>query len=423
MKNIKKIFNIILLFSFSSVNLYAYAAGEKTKTILLVSGWQDVNIGDIAHTPGLIHVLNTFIPEANIILWEKSSSENVDKLIHKHFPEIKIIHGKVDKNLNIDNPEIYKAFDEADIMIHGSGPYVVAQGHLEAWVKHTNGKPFGVFGVTIEKVDDSLKKLLSKASFIYTRETQSLKLLKEADIYGKNISFAPDATFFLNILDDQKAVDFLKNNQLEEKKYICVIPRLRLTPYYKIANKHLWSEKHIAEVENHNNQYKEEDHAKLREAMIAWVRKTGNKILVCPEMTYQVDIMDELLIDSLPVDVKPFVVKRGYWMSDEAASVYSRAFAVLSFDCHSPIIACANGVPFFYLRQPEDTSKGQMYYDLDFSDWIFEIDETTGKDITEKLFDVKNHYEQSKKRIIKKNKTISRIYKKACEPIKAILYK
>ena len=28
---------------------------------------------------------------------------------------------------------------------------------------------------------------------------------------------------------------------------------------------------------------------------------------------------------------KPFVLKRGYWFPDEAASVYARAFAVLSF--------------------------------------------------------------------------------------------
>ena len=50
------------------------------KTILLVSGWQDVNIGDIAHTPGLIHVLNRFVPEANVILWEKATSDYVDEL-------------------------------------------------------------------------------------------------------------------------------------------------------------------------------------------------------------------------------------------------------------------------------------------------------------------------------------------------------
>lgn len=416
-KNFLTLFFCISIFSTTNI----YAEKKESKTILLVSGWQDVNIGDIAHTPGLIHILNKFIPEANIILWEKSTSENVDKLIRKYYPKVKIIHGKADDQSIAENPEISKAFEEADIMIHGSGPYVVAQQHLEAWIKHTNGKPFGIFGVTIEKVDDKLKNLLSKAAFVYTRETQSLRLLESIGIAGKNILFAPDATFFLDIHDDKKAIEFLKNNQLEKGKFICAIPRLRLTPYYKIANRHLWSEKRIEEVENHNNRYKEEDHVKLREAIIAWVRKTGNKVLLCPEMTYQADIIDELLFDPLPDDVKPFVVKRGYWMTDEAASVYAQAFAVLSFDCHSPIIACANGVPFFYLRQPEDASKGQMYYDLNFTNWIFEIDQTTGKDITDRLFQVKAEYKQSKKKIKKEEKAIMKIYKNACCQIETIL--
>lgn len=51
--------------------------------------------------------------------------------------------------------------------------------------------------------------------------------------------------------------------------------------------------------------YKERDHAKLREAMIAWVRETGNNVLFCSEMTYLVDRMDERLIDPLPEDVNP----------------------------------------------------------------------------------------------------------------------
>ncbi len=126
--------------------------------------------------------------------------------------------------------------------------------------------------------------------------------------------------------------------------------------------------------------------------MITWVRKTGNKILVCPEMTYQLDIMDELLIDPLPEDVKPFVQKRGYWMPDEAASIYAKAHTLLSCEYHSPIIATANGTPGFYLRQPTDTIKGQMYYDLGFNDWFFEIDQTTGQQISDRLMHVYNDY-------------------------------
>ena len=167
------------------------------------------------------------------------------------------------------------------------------------------------------------------------------------------------------MLDEERADSFLDDHGLEEGKFICAIPRLRFTPYQKMRKVN-WDEQKIREVEETNKRYKDEDHAKLREAIITWVRETGHKVLICHEMTYEVDIMDELLFDPLPDDVKPSVVKRGYWLPDEAASVYKRAFALLSFECHSPIIALANGTIAFYLCQPQDTVKGRciMTWDL-----------------------------------------------------------
>ncbi|MGV3589662.1 MAG: polysaccharide pyruvyl transferase family protein [Adhaeribacter sp.] len=363
------------------------ATGKTNPTIMIVSGWQDVNIGDIAHTPGLIALLKKRLPKARLILWKRSKSQLVEDLLHKHYPELRIIHGKFET----DN-EVKQAYQEADFFIHGSGPSVIAADFLASWHKETQ-KPFGIFGVTIGDVSDSLKSTLQQAAFIFTRETASIEVLKKAGLAGSHIAFAPDATFVLAIHDEQKAKQFMQANKLQQRKFICVIPRLRRTPYYKIKpNNAGWSEKTIQEVNELNDKYKEVDHAKLREAMIAWVRKTKNKVVVCPEMTYQVDIMDELLVTPLPADVKPFIIKHGYWLPDEAASLYARATAVLSFECHSPIIAAANGTPGFYLRQPEDTIKGQMYYDLGLKDWTFEINETTGQQITERLMQVQGNY-------------------------------
>ncbi|GAA4315219.1 polysaccharide pyruvyl transferase family protein [Compostibacter hankyongensis] len=386
------------------------AQRKEDPVILLVSGWQDVNIGDIAHTPGLLHVLQTFIPRARIILWKRSTGETVRKMLERDFPKVKIIYGNVDADKNVDNPEVMEAFRDADIMIHGSGPSVVGKTNLEAWAKHT-AKPFGIFGTTIQNINDSLKTLLEKASFIYTRETASLKVLKTAGITGRHISFAPDATFYMDIRDDAKGDRFLSENKLEAQKFICAIPRLRVTPYYKIRENNAgWSDEKIRQVNALNDSKKEADHAKLREAMTAWVRETGHKVLVCPEMTYEVDIMDELLIDPLPADVKPYVIKRGYWLPDEAASVYAKAHTVLSFECHSPIIAAANGVPFFYLRQPEDTIKGQMYYDLGFDDWVFEIEQRSGAQITAELRKVWQHYDQAKDKVASGMRQVGKIY-------------
>lgn len=394
-------------------------SGKAKPTILLVSGWQDVNIGDIAHTPGLLSILETYLPNARIILWKKSAGEEVKRLLHKNFPKVKIIYGDVDENREVSSKDVLKAFDKADFMLHGSGPSVVGQVNLEAWIKHSD-KPFGIFGTTIQTINDKLLSVLQKAAFIYTRETASIGVLKEAGITGEHVFFAPDATFFLQMHDEQRAKAFLQEHGLEDKKFICAIPRLRFTPYHKIRKVN-WTQEHTDMVERVNAETKEKDHAKLREAIITWVRQTGNKVLVCPEMTYQVDIMDELLIDPLPDDVKPHVIKRGYWMPDEAASVYLRAHTVLSCECHSPIISIANGTPTFYLRQPTDTIKGQMYYDLELTDWVFEIDDTTGKQIADTLMQVYQDYPAAQATVKAVNKRIAGIYAKATDGVKTEL--
>ncbi len=394
------------------------AVTKENPVLLITSGWQDVNIGDIAHTPGLIGLLQKRLPKAKIILWKKSKSEKVETMLNKYYPNVRIIHGAVDKSFVPQTDEVKKAFQEADFFIHGSGPSVVAADYVESWYKQTQ-KPFGIFGVTTQNISPSLKDLLQHASFIFTRETASIQKLKEAGLEGNHIAFAPDATFVLEIHDDAKADQFIKDNKLEHRKFICVIPRLRVTPYYKIrANNAGYTEERMKEIETLNDKWKEIDHAKVREAMVAWVRKTGNKIVVCPEMTYQVDIIDELLVNPLPDDVKPFVVKHGYWLPDEAASLYAHAHTVLSYECHSPIIAITNGTPAFYLRQPEDTIKGQMYYDLGFKDWTFEIMDTTGKQITDRLMQVTDNYKEALKNVKQSLTKVDKQYDEAFAIIK-----
>ena len=392
-------------------NLLTARTSKKNPTILLVSGWQDVNIGDIAHTPGLLHVLETFLPEAKLILWKKSGyNKKVSEIYSKNFPNVNVLYGNVNEQKEVDNPELLKVFKESDILLHGSGPLLVGADHVASWIKHT-GKPFGVFGVTLQNPNEYHQELLKKAAFIFTRETHSIEHLKKAGIEGEHIDFAPDATFFLNIQDDKKAEQFMASNHLEDKKFMCVIPRLRYTPYHLIyPESNNWDSERIKTVEETNKKNGERDHAKMREAMIAWVRETGNKVLVCPEMTYQVDIMDELLIDPLPENVKPFVIKHGYWLPDEAASIYSKASSVISFECHSPIIAAANGTPFLYLRQPEDTIKGQMYYDLNFNDSVFEIEETNGDQITSRLREIWTNYPEEESELKARMDKVSQIY-------------
>ncbi len=373
----------------------AFTHLAKAKTILLASDWQYWNIGDMTHTTGILHLLNLYLPDTQIILWpRREESRQQDRMLMQNFPDLKIVYGAIDKDGNMNSEPVLQAADQAEFLLHSSGSGLSGAKQV-VWWKENVKKPYGFYGVSVVSTNHMYRELISNATFIFTRETQSLIDMKEANIKCKTMEFAPDSTFASHVLDEKKAIPYLQANGLEYKKFICVIPRLRVTPYFEFTSR-TYTEERKKEITELNNAKKEEDHAKAREAIITWVRQTGNPVLVCPEMVYQIGIMDELLINPLPEDVKNKVIKRDtYWLPDEASTIYKNATALISFECHSPIMAAYNGTPAFYLRQPEDTIKGQMWYDIGLSDWVFEIEQTTGEQISNRLMEVYDDYSKS----------------------------
>jgi len=187
----------------------------------------------------------------------------------------------------------------------------------------------------------------------------------------------------LDLKDDAAAAKLLKAHDLELGEFLCAVPRLRWTPYWEI---HPERTKPNPERSAINEAFADRDHAKMREAIIAWVKTLKRKVFLVPEMTYAVSRLRPLLFDPLPKEIQSSVaVLDRYWLTAEAASVYAKAAAVISFEMHSPIMAVANGTPAMLLRQPTDTRKGQMWRDVGLNDWIFEIDGSTGKEIAERL--------------------------------------
>jgi polysaccharide pyruvyl transferase WcaK-like protein len=340
-----------------------------------------VNIGDIAHTPGMVRLLEQYIPEARLILWSNVLDRGVEEMLRRNFPRLRIVNGEPGVK------PVDESFKEADFLVHGSGPSLVARGHVEAWRKLTH-KPFGVFGLTIASPADAAP--LTGASFVFTRETKSLDNVKQAGFSAS--AFAPDATFNLKLSDEKTAKDFLERHRLVPKKFIAIVPRLRYTPYHQMR-KVDWTAEETERRMRVNEAHKEADHAKLREVITTWVRQTGHKVLLCPEMTYQLEIIGPLLYDPLPAEVRKQVVRRtSYWLPDEAASVYRRAAVVVSFECHSPIIAAVNDTPCIYVHQPEDGIKGQMWNDIGLNRWYFEVEQTTGKEIAARMMEIHAGY-------------------------------
>ncbi len=383
----------------------------RVKTILVRGGGQTVNIGDISHTPSLLAVLERHIPEANIILWPTRLDRGVAEMLRRRFPDMRIVRdakGWRSENPRDDDPTIAEALQEADLMMHSSGPGFGSRPDFVRWHQET-GKPYGAYGITLGSGIDpnqlptfepSLINVLNDASFIFTRETTSLKAVQQLDLACNHFDFTPDVSFMLDLRNDEAADALMESAGLKREDFICVIPRLRITPYWKIYPERTFDSGEIERRTAINEEHAERDHAKLREAIVAWVRQTGHKVLICPEMSYQVDIIRPLVYDPLPADVKEKVVPLDrYWITDEAASMYSRALAVVSMECHSPLIANSVGRPGVYLRQPQDSWKGQMYSDVGLGDWKIELESASGADLTQVLLEIHADYDGALARV------------------------
>ncbi len=345
----------------------------RSPRILLRSSWQVVNIGDIAHTPGVLALLERHIPEAEVILWASGDlSPEVAAMEHKRFPKLKIVKGSIGSTGKASNNDLQAAIDWADFLLHGSGPSLVAAKDVAAFIEYTK-KPFGVYGITHGSFAESNSKpLLAQAKFTFFRDSVSLQRAKDEGVACPVMGFAPDGAFACDLADDVGAIKLLDKYQLQPGKFMCCLSRLRFTPYWSIPG----SKRPYDETKHARNQsMKQHDHEPIRKAIEEVVRSTDLKVLLCPEDMTQMTVGKELLLDQLPEDVRRRVVwKEDFWLTDQALSVYRRSAGLFGSEMHSPIMAVGNGIPAIVCRFEEQTSKGLMWRDIGLGEWLFDLD-------------------------------------------------
>ncbi len=401
----------------SSARSFA-AEQNRPPRILLRSSWQTVNIGDIAHTPGILALLEKYLPDAEVRLWPSKVDNGVDVLLQTRFPKLQIVQGD----------KLKQAFDDCDFLLHGSGASLVAEKDVERWSRETS-KPYGIYGITLglqgstatkptppEKFAQTIK-ILSGAALVFFRDSRSLELAKKQGCTSPVMEFGPDAAFATDLRDDDRAAAFLKKHELEEGGFLCCIPRLRYTPYWVIPEKKTARD----EVKHaRNEEMKEHDHAPHREAICRVVRETKMKVLICPEDQTQMQVGRDLLYDRLPDDVRKRVVWRpDYWLTGEARSVYLRSAGLFGNEMHSPIMCIGAGIPAIVCRWAEQTTKGYMWQDIGLEDWLFDFDqEEDVKRLPETVLAVAKDPQAAKEMAAAGRKVVERRQRESMEAIR-----
>jgi polysaccharide pyruvyl transferase WcaK-like protein len=349
------------------------ATDQKTNPVILLrSGWQIENIGDVAHTPGFLALMQTYMPGARAIFWPHYAilpQTEID-MLRLRFPRLRIVRGRI-VNGKPDSPELEKAFAEADLFVHNSGPAMIGWAEAEAF-KTLTGKPFGVFGVTYGLYGKQERTTLPKADFIYFRDSVSLALAKRDGITAPIMEFGPDAAFATDVVNREGATRYLKANDLQPGKFVVCIPKQRHTPawLHKAKNRPVDTDRQAR-----NEAMKEHDHAPMREVITAIVRQTDCRVLIGHEDETELPIGKEWLLDKLPDDVRKGVVWRSEpWLLEEALGIYLQSAGYFGHEQHTPIMCIGNGIPAILGRWEEQSSKGIMWNDIGLSNWLFDFD-------------------------------------------------
>ena len=395
----------------------AIAASAGEKTILLKSAWDTINIGDIGHTPGTLRILEEHLPDVRVIVWAMQLNERITAMLRRRFPKVDIVQGRVDVNgAPLDAP-IKAAFARADLFIHNSS---MSHGtSLLAWCRKA-GKPCGMYGQSYSPsfVEGDAGKanieLLNSAAFVYCRDGNTLAMLMKAGVKPSVLEFAPDGCFGIDVRDDVRALAFMRKAGLVDRKFITI--QLRTN-----TNKHPGKDGAPLNPLHPTPQQKADDErraAVLREVITAWVKKTGHKVLIAPEVEKEMVHNNRLLREPLPEEIKSHVVTPdAFWNADEAASVFARAHTAVCHEPHSLIIALANGTPILHTYSEFHSPKCWMFRDIGLPDWMLEMDSTPAARMADALFAIDADYPAA---LAKVKKAMDFVYQRQADTVRVV---
>lgn len=356
------------------------------KTILLKSAWDTINIGDIGHTPGTLRVFEQHLPGVHVIVWATALDDRIRAMLQRRFPRLEIVEGPTGA------PAVQEAYRRADLVVHNSS--MARNLNLpEESIRH--GKPFGYYGqsyfpdfVVGEQGARNIA-ILNQAAFIFCRDGLTLEILRNAGVKPGVLEFGPDGCFGVDVRDDNRALAFMRRKGLEERKFITIQLRTQTT---KIPGRDMGPRNPL----NPTPEQQAEDErraAKYRDLITRWIRRTGHKVLIAPEVAKEMGHNRRLIYDPLPRDLQAHVVNCDeFWNVDEAGSAFARAHTCICHEPHSPIIALASGTPIIHTFSEAQGTKYWMFRDLGLPEWLLEFDSTLADRMAATLMAIHDDY-------------------------------
>ncbi len=366
-------------------------------SILLISGWNLYNIGDVAITPGFLQLARQHFPQARITMIAASYPTEIAEYLKPKFPGLEVIPMGFKPGQKL-SPELQAAYEGADLVVLNSG-MTLSYGYygleweryiprIMAFLKAREmGIPYGVWGHSFDKIephaDILYRDVFRTASFVYTRDGESLKMLESAGVRCPEMAFSGDATFGFTLKDAARGEDFMRRHGLEPGKFLAFIPRL--------------------DVSRFRADGQEKAHAEqTRKIITEYVRATNQPVALLCEVKRELDNAKNMVWGLLPPEIQSKVrLQTEFWMPDEAQYVFSKSVAVASAEMHSIILGLAAGIPsvHFYFRQAG--LKQWMMRDIGTPEWLLDQDEVSPEKIAGTLIEIARDPEAARRKAAK----------------------
>jgi polysaccharide pyruvyl transferase WcaK-like protein len=351
---------------------------------LLISGWNIYNIGDVAITPGFLQLVRKHFPGARVTMLAASYPKEISEYLTPKFPDLKILPMEFHAGKSL-SPAMEEAFRGADLLVLNSGMTMSYGYYGLEWDRYMPrplaflkaremGIPYGVYGHSFDKVEPQAdilyRDIFRTASFIYTRDSESLKVLKGVGVACPEMAFGPDSTFGFVLQNRERGENYLRTNGLEPGKFLALIPRL--------------------DVNRFRQDGQEKAHAEqTREIIVRWVKATGLPVALVPEVKKQIEPAKTMVNDLLPPEIRAKVrFQEDFWWPDEAQYVYGKALAIASCEMHSIILGLAAGTPSVHFYFAQAGLKQWMVRDIGLPEWLLDQDKVPPGRITDTLLEI-----------------------------------
>ena len=308
--------------------------------------------------------------------------------------------------LQQEAPEAARSFTDAGFVMYSSGMVLNfgRVGERNFWgytlrnimpllIARAHGIPYGINGHSFEAIEWPAelihRQLFQDARFVYCRDPDSVEYLRQRNLLAPKTAFGPDNTIHFRKKDDAWADDFMKRHGLAENRFITVTVRNAVSQDGSLSE--------AIPIEREREQM-----ATMRGFIEAWIKRTGNPVVLCPESKREVPWhYKNIYLQLTPEARKKCVLThedvsyfqsapkgenaalRGYladprahfWKVEQAVALYGRAEMVVSMEMHSVLMALSCGTPPLMIQFLETGRKASMLEELKLGDCLFDIDE------------------------------------------------